>query len=256
MPKGQVPGLKQIVIKADSEYLVRGAAEWISKWKRNQWKNSRGPPVANRDLFEMLDNHIKELKEKNVLVQFWYVPREQNQEADSPANEALDKREKGIRETNRQAEIFVLCLGEAPLFDEMYAGFWNTLEDYAQDHQETDARSALDYLGAHRPDKILVVDPEVANKRKHPALLSKLKEYVSRGGTVIFCSIFSSFISPPELTAFFRTHFEIPWESGSYTDCPHQPDCSSKRTLTSTPSDIVKSKGTAPEERSARSQAT
>ncbi|KAK8159641.1 hypothetical protein IWX90DRAFT_508254 [Phyllosticta citrichinensis] len=177
-------------------------------------------------------------------------------EADSPANEALDKREKGIRETNRQAEIFVLCLGEAPLFDEMYAGFWNTLEDYAQDHQETDARSALDYLGAHRPDKILVVDPEVANKRKHPALLSKLKEYVSRGGTVIFCCIFSSFISPPELTAFFRTHFEIPWESGSYTDCPHQPDCSSKRTLTSTPSDIVKSKGTAPEERSARSQAT
>ncbi|KAJ0414400.1 ribonuclease H-like domain-containing protein [Aspergillus carlsbadensis] len=78
-----------LVIKSDSAYVVRGLTEWLPKWQRNGWKNSRGLPVANAILFQRLGYYI-EVLETVATVKFWLVPRALNQNADKLANDALN----------------------------------------------------------------------------------------------------------------------------------------------------------------------
>ncbi|CEL09626.1 hypothetical protein ASPCAL12759 [Aspergillus calidoustus] len=76
------------VIKSDSAYVVRGLTEWLPKWQKNGWKNSRGSPVANAHLFQTIEGYVKGL-ETMGMVEFWLVPRTLNQHADKLANNAL-----------------------------------------------------------------------------------------------------------------------------------------------------------------------
>lgn len=46
---------KRIKVYTDSEYLLRGAVEWLPKWKAQGFKTSEGNPVKNRDLWEEID---------------------------------------------------------------------------------------------------------------------------------------------------------------------------------------------------------
>lgn len=41
-------------ICTDSTYLVKGMQSWVFGWQRKGWKNSKGAPVANQDLWEEL----------------------------------------------------------------------------------------------------------------------------------------------------------------------------------------------------------
>ncbi len=44
-----------LIIRSDSQYLVRCFADrWWRNWRRNGFRNSKGQPVANRDLWEEL----------------------------------------------------------------------------------------------------------------------------------------------------------------------------------------------------------
>ncbi|MCF9908211.1 RNase H family protein, partial [Vibrio parahaemolyticus] len=40
---------------SDSQYCVRGFNEWLDSWKRNAWRNSSKKPVANQDLWMLID---------------------------------------------------------------------------------------------------------------------------------------------------------------------------------------------------------
>lgn len=40
---------------SDSKYCVRGFNEWLDSWKRNAWRNSSKKPVANQDLWMLID---------------------------------------------------------------------------------------------------------------------------------------------------------------------------------------------------------
>ena len=42
-------------IMSDSQYVVRGAEEWLPGWKRNGWRTSSGKEVANISLWKRLD---------------------------------------------------------------------------------------------------------------------------------------------------------------------------------------------------------
>ncbi len=45
----------KFLIHADSAYVVNAVRQnWFATWQRNGWINSKGNPVANRDLWEML----------------------------------------------------------------------------------------------------------------------------------------------------------------------------------------------------------
>ncbi|RWS01320.1 hypothetical protein B4U79_13335, partial [Dinothrombium tinctorium] len=39
---------------SDSSYLVKALNEWLPLWIKNGWKNTKGEPIANKDLFEKI----------------------------------------------------------------------------------------------------------------------------------------------------------------------------------------------------------
>lgn len=43
---------------SDSQYLVKGIAEWLPGWKRRGWKR-RGGPIENLDLWQEVDRHLQ-----------------------------------------------------------------------------------------------------------------------------------------------------------------------------------------------------
>jgi len=83
--------LSQVIVKADSEYVVRGMTEWVPKWRLNGFKNAKGRPVVNADLFREIDGQVQKLATRGVSCSFWHVPRGNNRQADQLANQALDE---------------------------------------------------------------------------------------------------------------------------------------------------------------------
>ena len=66
--------------------------DWIYKWTRNGWVNAAGNQVANRDLIEKasdLDDQVKELG----TVDYVWIPRSENQDADEAVSNRLDDME-------------------------------------------------------------------------------------------------------------------------------------------------------------------
>ena len=53
-----------IEIVSDSKYVILGITEWISNWRKNNWRNAARKPVLNRELWEELYTFTKELKPK------------------------------------------------------------------------------------------------------------------------------------------------------------------------------------------------
>ena len=51
-----------IRIFSDSAYAINGINErWIKKWINNGWKNAKGAPVQNKDLWEIMNKLDKEI---------------------------------------------------------------------------------------------------------------------------------------------------------------------------------------------------
>jgi ribonuclease HI len=44
-----------IIIVTDSAYVKNGITEWITDWKRKNWRTAAGPAVKNLDLWQRLD---------------------------------------------------------------------------------------------------------------------------------------------------------------------------------------------------------
>ena len=78
-----------VTIYTDSRYAHNCMTVWYAKWEDNGWLNARGEQVANRDLIqEALDLEQKLLVHGRV--DWKWVPRQDNQDADDAVNEALD----------------------------------------------------------------------------------------------------------------------------------------------------------------------
>jgi ribonuclease HI len=83
-------------IYSDSKYAIGCMNEWINKWMQNDWTNSAGYEVANRDLIEKasdLDDRVSDLGP----VEYIWIPRGENEDADRYCNRALDRQERGYR---------------------------------------------------------------------------------------------------------------------------------------------------------------
>ncbi|KAI0149368.1 ribonuclease H-like domain-containing protein [Pestalotiopsis sp. NC0098] len=79
-------------IYSDSQYAVNCFSQWIARWSRNGWVNSRGVEVANSDLLQdavPLHNEVFNLGE----LHYHWVPRHQNAHADRYCNQELDEQE-------------------------------------------------------------------------------------------------------------------------------------------------------------------
>ena len=51
------PAVVEVV--TDSQYVLRGITEYISRWKQNGWRTSAGAPIANQDLWLRLDELVR-----------------------------------------------------------------------------------------------------------------------------------------------------------------------------------------------------
>ena len=77
-----------VVIFTDSTYVKNGITEWIKKWEKNNWKNSKKEPVKNKDLWIKLNN----LCQKNNVVWKWvkgHSNNKYNNLADKLATDAV-----------------------------------------------------------------------------------------------------------------------------------------------------------------------
>jgi ribonuclease HI len=80
---------KEIIIYTDSNYVKDGITQWISNWKKNNWKTSNKKPVKNVDLWMKLDNAIQNKKINWKWVK-GHDGNEGNEKADFLAQSALN----------------------------------------------------------------------------------------------------------------------------------------------------------------------
>ncbi len=49
-----------VVLTTDSQYVRKGITQWLSQWKRKNWKTAAGKPVKNQDLWQLLDEQCQQ----------------------------------------------------------------------------------------------------------------------------------------------------------------------------------------------------
>ena len=80
----------EITIITDSSYVKKGITEWLSSWKRNNWKTSSKKEVKNKKLWEELE----ELANKNKVDWLWVKGHDgnvENEQADFLARMEIKK---------------------------------------------------------------------------------------------------------------------------------------------------------------------
>jgi ribonuclease HI len=62
--KAAIEGLKllkepcEVHLTTDSEYVLKGITQWITGWKKNNWRSASKQPVKNQDLWQELDAQV------------------------------------------------------------------------------------------------------------------------------------------------------------------------------------------------------
>ena len=77
----------QVMIRADSEYVIKGLTEWMPGWAARGWRNASGKPVVNRDLWEEMSVARAEAEAAGALVVMEHV----RGHSGDPGNEACDE---------------------------------------------------------------------------------------------------------------------------------------------------------------------
>ncbi|RKF57274.1 Ribonuclease H [Golovinomyces cichoracearum] len=81
--------LLDVTIHSDSKYAIGCMREWVAKWCQNGWINAAGRAVANRDLIQKANRLDEKLCDLGTVEYVW-IPREENVDADEACNDALD----------------------------------------------------------------------------------------------------------------------------------------------------------------------
>tara|TARA_B100000073_G_scaffold206477_1_gene171301 strand:+ start:7381 stop:7839 length:459 start_codon:yes stop_codon:yes gene_type:complete len=86
-----------IEIITDSQYVKNGINEWIINWKNNGWKTASKKNVKNKELWQELDQMVKNFDIKWKWVR-GHSGHFGNERADQLANEAIDEFQNGYSE--------------------------------------------------------------------------------------------------------------------------------------------------------------
>ena len=54
-----LPSPARVTVTTDSQYVVKGATEWMQNWEKNGWKTAAKKPVKNRILWEAINSLVK-----------------------------------------------------------------------------------------------------------------------------------------------------------------------------------------------------
>lgn len=88
-----IPSGLAATVHTDSQYLQKGATEWLKGWKKKGWVNSAKQPVANRDLWQLVDAAISTRKVTWKWVR-GHADNDYNNRCDVLANTAAKKKPK------------------------------------------------------------------------------------------------------------------------------------------------------------------
>lgn len=91
-----VPRGDAVELVSDSQYVLKGLGEWRSGWERRGFRNSKGEPVANLNLWKRL---FAEADARQVATRWvrGHSGDHYNERADSLANTALRLRGSSLR---------------------------------------------------------------------------------------------------------------------------------------------------------------
>ncbi len=80
----------EVHLYTDSTYVKKGITEWLTHWKKNNWKTAARKPVKNAELWQRL----AELVKGHSVSWHWikgHAGHPGNERADALANEAIDQ---------------------------------------------------------------------------------------------------------------------------------------------------------------------
>ena len=87
----------EVVLHADSQYVLKGMTEWLAGWKAKGWKTASKQPVKNVDLWQRLDTLVANAGHK---IEWRWVKGHNG----DPGNErADDLANRGVEQAMRQA---------------------------------------------------------------------------------------------------------------------------------------------------------
>jgi len=94
---GAIEGLKitppgaNIILTSDSQYVIKGMREWLTGWKKKNWKKADGNPVKNQEFWIALDTLANERNVKWEWVK-GHAEHPQNERCDELARNAISDR--------------------------------------------------------------------------------------------------------------------------------------------------------------------
>ncbi|KAJ7684399.1 hypothetical protein DFH06DRAFT_968689 [Mycena polygramma] len=108
-----------------------------------------------------------------------------------------------------------LSLAHEDFFDEILSHTLAALRARVTLSPARSASQALQLLASPDLAGVFVTDSGISDP-KNAALLAQFVAYVKAGGTVVIGGAFSSFMSVPDMNAFFRKGWGLPWKMSSY----------------------------------------
>jgi ribonuclease HI len=79
------PPDRELILTVDSEYVKKGATEYLDNWKKRGWRTSTGKPVLNPDLWRRLDTALQNREPVTWLWVRGHKGHEYNELADKAA---------------------------------------------------------------------------------------------------------------------------------------------------------------------------
>ena len=80
----------EVTLTTDSQYVRQGITQWITNWKKRNWKTASKQPVKNADLWQELD---RQTQGHNIQWHWvkWHSGHRENDIADELANKGCEE---------------------------------------------------------------------------------------------------------------------------------------------------------------------
>lgn len=79
----------RVKLSTDSRYVMDGLTKWIHAWRKNGWKTADKKPVKNTDLWQRLDEALKQHDVRWHWIK-GHAGHKENERADELAREGLE----------------------------------------------------------------------------------------------------------------------------------------------------------------------
>lgn len=73
---------RKFIMVTDSTYVIKSLTEWVSDWKKNNWKKSNGKIIENLELIQELNNDYQYLLTKGIEIEFLHRLAHQSKPSD------------------------------------------------------------------------------------------------------------------------------------------------------------------------------